>query len=29
MPNWCACSICVQGSEDDMQAFYKTLNKPN
>jgi len=27
MPNWCACSILVQGSEEDMKEFYQSLNK--
>jgi hypothetical protein len=29
MPNWCGCSIRIQGPEENMQEFYKTLSKPN
>lgn len=29
MPNWCACSISIQGPEDAMAKFYQTLDKPD
>lgn len=29
MPNWCACTISIKGSEEDMKVFYPTLDKPN
>lgn len=29
MPNWCACSLSVTGSEDHLKSFYETLNKPD
>lgn len=29
MPTWCACSLSVKGSEDQLKLFYENLNKPN
>ncbi len=29
MPNWCACSLSIKGTEDDLKLFYDTLNTPN
>jgi len=29
MPNFCSCSITVEGDKIQMKEFYKTLLKPN
>jgi len=29
MPNWCACSIKIEGSVEEMFKFYETLKLPN